>query len=59
MTCTTNLQRNNLQYLLTKTRPKQTTITTNNVQQNSMPSLLQINVEGTDVGREEGLTCLH
>lgn len=52
----TNLQHNNLQYLLTKKlKPNQQQ---ENSQQNNMLSPPEINIEGTDVGREEGLTFL-
>lgn len=56
MTCTTNLQHSNLQYLLTKkikTKP-----TTTKIPNKTMLSPPGINIEGTGVGREEGLTFL-
>lgn len=56
---TTNLQRNNLQYLLTKHPSK----TNKQEQQKKFPNktvciLLQRYIAGTDVGTEEGLTFL-
>lgn len=59
MTLTTNLQCNNLQYLLTKKNQKtKPTTTKTKPQQNSLPPPPEINIEGTDVGREERLTSL-